>query len=118
MTWLLERLQRLPCVFRGHHSVFHFERDHLSLRCLFCGYRSPGWSLRSDVGHASSPVHKLSPQPMGDLAGPPVIFEETGGSAFAEPVMRADCYDDASAARRPRALGDDRKSRVMRLASQ
>jgi hypothetical protein len=117
MTWLLERLRRLPCVFRGHNSVFHFERDRLSLRCLWCGYRTPGWNLRSDVGHASSPVHKLSPQLHGDLARPPEIFDETGGSAFAEPVMRADRCDEASDARRPRALGDDRRSRVMRLAS-
>jgi hypothetical protein len=54
---------------------------------------------------------------MGDLARPRVIVDETGGSAFAEHVTRADRYDEESAARRPRARCDDRKSPVMRLAS-
>jgi hypothetical protein len=88
MAWLLERLWRLRCVFRGHNSVLHFEREHLSLRCLSCGYRTPGWSLRPHVGHASSPVHDLSPQPMGNLARRRAIVDETGGSAFAEHVTR------------------------------
>jgi hypothetical protein len=117
MTWLFERLRRLPCVFRGHNSVLHFESDRLSLRCFSCGYQTPGWSLRPDVGHASSPVHELSPQPTGELASPPVIVDERSGSAFAEHVTRADLHDEESATRRPRALGDDRKSPVMRLAS-
>jgi hypothetical protein len=117
MAWLLERLRWLPCLFRGHHPVFHFERDRLSLRCLWCGYQTPGWNLGPDVGHASSPVHDLSPQPMGNLAGPHVISDETTGSAFAAPVTRADRYDEESAARLPCALGDDRKSPVMGLAS-
>jgi hypothetical protein len=88
MAWLFERLRRLPCVFRGHNSVLCFERDRLSLRCLSCGYRTTGWSLGPDVGHTSSPVHDLSPQPTGDLARPRVIVDETGGSAFAEHVTR------------------------------
>jgi hypothetical protein len=117
MTWLLERLRRLPCIFRGHDAVLHFERDRLSLRCFSCGYQTPGWSFQRDVVHASSPIHNLSPRRMGDLAGPPVILDETSGSAFAAPVMRADRQDEASAARRPQALGDDQKSRPMRLAS-
>ena len=116
MTWLLERLWRLACIFRGHDSVLHFECDRLSLRCLSCGYRTPGWTLRPDVGYASSPVHKISPQTTEDLAPPPVIFEESSGSAFAAHVERADRLNTASA-KRPRALGDDRKSRMMRLAS-
>ena len=117
MTWLLEQLRRLPCVFRGHDSVRHFENNRISLRCLSCGYRTPGWRLGPDVGHASSPVHELSPRPAGDPARPRVIFDKTSGSAFAAPVARADRTDNASAARRPRARDDDRSSRVMRLAS-
>jgi hypothetical protein len=117
MTWLLERLRRLPCVFRGHNSVLHFETDRLSLRCLSCGYRTRGWRLGPDIGHAPSPVHEFSPRPLEDHARPLVILDETGGSAFAEHESRADRFDEASAASRPRALGDDRKSRVMRLAS-
>jgi len=117
MTWLLERLRRLPCVFRGHDSVLHFENNRLSLRCLSCGYRTPGWRLGPDVGYASSPVHKLSPRPVGDPARPRVILDKTGGSAFAAHVARADRVDNASAVKGPRARGTDRSSRVMRLAS-
>ena len=117
MAWLLERLWRLRCVFRGHNSVLHFEREHLSLRCLSCGYRTPGWRLRPHVGHASSPVHDLSPQPMGNLARRRAIVDETGGSAFAAHVTRADSDDEESAARRPRAIGDEGKPPVMRMAN-
>ena len=117
MIWLLERLLRLPCLFRGHDSVLHFENTRISLRCLSCGYRTPGWRLGPDVGYASSPVHKLSPRPAGDPARPREILDKTGGSAFAAHVARADGVDDASAARRPRARGDDRSSRAIRLAS-
>jgi hypothetical protein len=117
MTWLFDQLRRLPCVFQGHDSVLHFESDRISLRCLSCGYRSPGWRLGPDVGYTSSPVHELSPQPATDLARPLVILDKKAGSAFAAHVSRADGFDEASAAKGPRALGDDRKSRVMRLAS-
>src|SRR6185369_8579680 len=40
MTWLLGPLQRMLCALGGHDSVFCFERDRLSLRCLSCGYRT------------------------------------------------------------------------------
>jgi len=117
MTWLLERLRHLPCAFRGHDSVLYFESNRISLRCLWCGYRTPGWRLGPDIGHSSSPVHELSSRPVNGRVRPPVIFDKTSGSAFAQHVARADRFDEASAARGPRALGDDRKSRVMRLAS-
>jgi hypothetical protein len=117
MTWLLDRLQRLPCVFRGHDNVMHFERDRLSLRCLSCGYRTPGWSLGPDVGYAPSPIHEFSLQREEDHASPPVIFEKTSGSAFAARDSHADRLVGQSAARRPGALGGDRKSRAIGLAS-
>jgi hypothetical protein len=104
MTWLLERLRRLPCVFHGHDSVLHFESDRLSLRCLSCGYDTPGWRLGRDIGYVSSPVHKLSPRPLEDPARAPVIFEKSTGSAFAEHVSHADGFDETSAASRPRTL--------------
>jgi hypothetical protein len=110
MTWLLERLRWLPCVFRGHYCVFHFEHDRLSLRCLACGHRTPGWNLGPEFGHAPSLVHKLSPQTLGNVATLPVIADVTSGSAFAAHVTRGDCDDKESTATRPRALGDDRKS--------
>jgi hypothetical protein len=117
MTWLLDRLQRLSCVFRGHDNVMHFERDRLSLRCLSCGHRTPGWSLRPDVGYASSLIHEFSIQREGDRTSPPQIFEKTSGSTFAARDSHADRIDEQSAARRPGAIGGDRKSRAMGLAS-
>src|SRR5512136_1839251 len=108
MTWLLDRLRRLPCVFRGHDSVLHFESDRLSLRCLSCGYSTPGWRLGPDIGYASSPIHELSPRPLADSARRLMILDEAGGSAFAAHVSRADRFDEASAASRPGAIGDGR----------
>jgi hypothetical protein len=117
MTWLLDRLRRLSCVFAGHDTIMFFERDRLSLRCLSCGYRTPGWKLGRDVGYAPSPVHKLSIQREDDRTAPPEILDESSGSAFAAGGSHADRFDEQSAARRPGALGADRKSRVIGLAS-
>jgi hypothetical protein len=117
MTWLLDRLRRFPCVFRGHDSVLHFESDRLSLRCLWCGYRTRGWRLGPEGGYAPLPIHKLSPRSLGDPARPRVILDETGGSTFAQHVSRAERFDEASAPSRPGAIGDGRKSRVMHLAN-
>jgi hypothetical protein len=117
MTWLLDRLRRFPCVFRGHDSVLHFESDRLSLRCLSCGYRTRGWRLGRDSAYAPLPIHELSPRSLGDPARPRVILDEKGGSTFAQHVSRADRFDEGSAASRPGAIGDGRKSRVMHLAS-
>jgi hypothetical protein len=117
MRWLLERLRRLPCTLRGHHNVLHFERDRLSLCCLWCGHRTQGWSLGEGSAYASSPVHELSPVRPPDRARALAILDQSDGSAFAPQVARADRFDDGSAARGPRALGEDRKSRPMRLAS-
>jgi hypothetical protein len=117
MTWLLTRLLRIPCVFRGHDAVLHFESDRLSLRCLSCGYCTPGWRLGPAIGYSSSPIHELSPRPHGDSARRRVILDKTGGSAFAEHVSRADRFDEAPASSRPGAIDDGRKSSVIHLAS-
>ena len=46
---LLAGLRRLVlsllCGWRGHLMVRHFEPDRLSLRCLYCGKQTPGWSI-------------------------------------------------------------------------
>ena len=42
---LLIRLFQWLCAIRGHRMVLHFERDRLSMACLSCGARTPGWSL-------------------------------------------------------------------------
>jgi hypothetical protein len=42
-------MERIICFFRGHEFVPHFEHDRLSLRCLGCDYRTPGWPVGGQV---------------------------------------------------------------------
>jgi hypothetical protein len=44
------RVDQCLCAFRGHVLFMHFEPRRLSLRCVSCGYESPGWQ----IGRASS----------------------------------------------------------------
>jgi hypothetical protein len=37
--------QTICALSRGHEMVRQFEPDRLSLRCLHCGFESPGWTL-------------------------------------------------------------------------
>jgi len=92
MTWLLGPLQRMLCALGGHDSVFCFERDRLSLRCLSCGYRTSGWRLDSGAAYSSLPVDGRPPSPPGNLARPLVISgpisASATGSAFAHRPSR------------------------------
>ena len=36
---------RVVCLVRGHELVMQFDHRRLSLRCLSCGYRTPGWAV-------------------------------------------------------------------------
>lgn len=36
---------RLVCLVHGHELVMQFDHRRLSLRCVHCGYRTPGWAL-------------------------------------------------------------------------
>jgi hypothetical protein len=40
-----ERLSQTLCGFRGHDTLLHFEDERMSLRCVSCGYETPGWEL-------------------------------------------------------------------------
>lgn len=42
IEWVYWVFQRLRCVVRGHDLIFHYDRQRLSLRCLICGYQTPG----------------------------------------------------------------------------
>ena len=42
---VVQRLRQVLCGVHGHDSLLRFERDRLSLRCVSCGYESPGWEL-------------------------------------------------------------------------
>jgi hypothetical protein len=40
-----ERLSQTLCGFRGHDTLLHFEDERMSLRCVSCGFETPGWEL-------------------------------------------------------------------------
>jgi hypothetical protein len=44
-TAVVARVRQMLCGIHGHDNFLHFERDRMSLRCVSCGYESPGWSL-------------------------------------------------------------------------
>jgi hypothetical protein len=43
--WMLTMLRRFICLVTGHKTILHFERNRLALRCLDCGYQTPGWTI-------------------------------------------------------------------------
>lgn len=42
---LQQRFKEFLCSLDGHQPVLHFEPRALTLRCSFCGRRSPGWDI-------------------------------------------------------------------------
>jgi hypothetical protein len=40
-----QRMSQVFCGFRGHDTLLHFEDERMSLRCVSCGYETPGWEL-------------------------------------------------------------------------
>jgi hypothetical protein len=32
----------------GHDLLFHFEAGRVCLRCVSCGYQTPGWDVRTN----------------------------------------------------------------------
>jgi hypothetical protein len=40
-----ERVEQTWCELRGHDTVVVIEPGWIYLRCLSCGYQSPGWRL-------------------------------------------------------------------------
>lgn len=54
MSWTLLRLRQALCALRHHDAILHLERDRISLRCMTCGYETPGWQLDvEDAGGAA-----------------------------------------------------------------
>jgi hypothetical protein len=45
-------IRRGVCGMLGHSQVLLFERDRLSLQCLACGQKTPGWTIdpRKTIG--------------------------------------------------------------------
>lgn len=38
-------IRRLICMLTGHTSILIFEPRRLALRCIQCGYETPGWTI-------------------------------------------------------------------------
>ena len=38
-------LRRIVCGLTGHAMVRHFEPGRMSLECMHCGERTPGWAV-------------------------------------------------------------------------
>ena len=58
---------RVVCLVRGHELVMQFDHRRLSLRCISCGYRTPGWALgEPPVARTSIRVGVSAPWPAKD----------------------------------------------------
>ena len=55
---VMDRVRQMFCGFHGHDSLLQFERDRMFLRCVSCGYETPGWELNE-----APPTVKVSEQP-------------------------------------------------------
>ena len=57
----LQMTHRVRCLVRGGHDlVMQYDKNLLSLRCLACGYRTPGWALTDRPPQAHAAVVRLS----------------------------------------------------------
>lgn len=56
---LLRRIQCTICGLHGHDSVLQYEGTRMFLRCMSCGYESPGW----DVSPSRALRRQLPPRP-------------------------------------------------------
>jgi hypothetical protein len=42
---VFDRVRETFCGLHGHDSLLQFKRDRMFLKCVSCGYESPGWEL-------------------------------------------------------------------------
>jgi hypothetical protein len=42
---MLDRVREAFCGLHGHDNLLQFGQDRMFLRCVSCGYESPGWEL-------------------------------------------------------------------------
>jgi len=42
-----EWVRRAGCGLSGHDMIRHYEPGRVSLECMSCGERSPGWSIET-----------------------------------------------------------------------
>jgi hypothetical protein len=44
-TAVVAKMRQVFCSMHGHDNLLQFGRDRMFLRCVSCGYESPGWEL-------------------------------------------------------------------------
>jgi len=42
---VFDRMRQLFCGMHGHDNLLQFEQHRMFLRCVSCGYESPGWEI-------------------------------------------------------------------------
>ena len=42
---VLNQVRQTFCGMHGHDSLVQFERERMFLKCVSCGYETPGWAL-------------------------------------------------------------------------
>jgi hypothetical protein len=45
LSRLWMRVQHTVCGLHGHDNLLHFDQNRMFLRCVSCGYETPGWEL-------------------------------------------------------------------------
>jgi hypothetical protein len=67
-TAVVAKVKQMFCGMHGHDNLMQFERERMFLRCVSCGYESPGWELTetpptvTEAGDASR--HAIVRQPL------------------------------------------------------
>lgn len=42
---VMNLLRQMFCALHGHDTLLHFEQERMSLHCVSCGHKTPGWEL-------------------------------------------------------------------------
>ena len=42
---VMGRMRQAICGLHGHDSLLQFEQERMFLKCVSCGYETPGWEL-------------------------------------------------------------------------
>jgi hypothetical protein len=52
---VVERVRHAVCALHGHDALLQFERGRMYLKCVSCGYESPGWTVRERETRPAAP---------------------------------------------------------------
>jgi len=62
---MMDQLRQFACGLHGHDALLHFEAARLSMRCMTCGYETPGWDLKAPhIKAATAPKARVLRLPL------------------------------------------------------